>query len=134
MKILPKQNNPSIDSNSNSNLSSSSSSTASGNSTDIMVSKHLSSRLPPPRRKEKTMDELIDKIKATEAALPPRAKPGRKSKSAAEEDTKEKKRLSLERNRAAAMRCRLKKKKEIDELKNRVEKYEQQNQQLKVSS
>ncbi|XP_075587987.1 uncharacterized protein LOC124493657 [Dermatophagoides farinae] len=131
VKILPKQNNPSIDSNSNSNLSSSSSSTASGNSTDIMVSKHLSSRLPPPRRKEKTMDELIDKIKATEAALPPRAKPGRKSKSAAEEDTKEKKRLSLERNRAAAMRCRLKKKKEIDELKNRVEKYEQQNQQLK---
>ncbi|KAH9521346.1 RISC-loading complex subunit tarbp2 [Dermatophagoides farinae] len=114
------------------NLSSSSSSTASGNSTDIMVSKHLSSRLPPPRRKEKTMDELIDKIKATEAASPPRAKPGRKSKSAAEEDTKEKKRLSLERNRAAAMRCRLKKKKENDELKNRVEKYEQQNQQLKL--
>ncbi|KAH9510422.1 hypothetical protein DERF_008940 [Dermatophagoides farinae] len=60
-----------------------------------MVSKHLSSRLPPPRRKEKTMDELIDKIKATEAASPPRAKPGRKSKSAAEEDTKEKKRYHL---------------------------------------
>lgn len=90
------------------------------------------SNLPPVRRKEKTLDELISKIKATEAALPPKAKPGRKSKQATEEDVKEKKRLSLERNRAAAMRCRLKKKKEINELKNKVKNYEQQNIQLKV--
>lgn len=92
------------------------------------------SNLPPVRRKEKTLDELISKIKATEAALPPKAKPGRKSKQATEEDAKEKKRLSLERNRAAAMRCRLKKKKEINELKNKVKNYEQQNLQLKVRS
>ncbi|XP_027199514.1 uncharacterized protein LOC113793654 [Dermatophagoides pteronyssinus] len=138
VKILPKHSiDPSIDSNSNSNscsLSPSSSTQSSGNSIELIHSK-LSNRLPSSssssRRKEKTMDELINKIKATEAALPPRAKPGRKSKSATEEDSKEKKRLSLERNRAAAMRCRLKKKKEIDELKNRVSKYEQQNQQLK---
>lgn len=72
------------------------------------VAKQLNISSLPPRRKEKTEEELLSRLKATEAALPPKAKPGRKSRTAAEEDANQKKRRSLERNRAAAMRCRLK--------------------------
>ncbi|UXI18402.1 dolichyl-diphosphooligosaccharide--protein glycosyltransferase subunit STT3B [Sarcoptes scabiei] len=117
-KILPKQIFV-IDSNSNDQ--------------DLSVSKKAYGSLSSTtRRKEKTLDELISKIKETEAALPPKAKPGRKSKTATiKEDVHERKRLSLERNRAAAMRCRLKKKKEIDALKLKVENFEQQNHQLR---
>lgn len=86
----------------------------------------------PAKRKEKTEEELLSRLKATEAALPPKAKPGRKSRTAAEENVKDRKKRSLERNRAAAMRCRLKKKKEVDELKTKVESYEQQNMELRV--
>lgn len=85
------------------------------------------------RKKEKTVEELMNKIKETEAQLPPKAKPGRKSKTSTREDQHEKKKRSLERNRAAAMRCRLKKKKEIDELKDKVKAYEQLNRNLQVN-
>ena len=78
---------------------------------------------------------MVIEIKEREAALPPKAKPGRKSKSSNGVGVvkEEKRKLSLERNRAAAMRCRLKKKKEIDELKSKVDKYENQNKELKVT-
>lgn len=91
------------------------------------------SSLTMPKRKEKSLEELLEKIVQTEAALPPKAKPGRKSKTASmAEDLRERKRRSLERNRAAAMRCRLKKKKEIDELKVMLDKLEEENNNLKV--
>lgn len=93
---------------------------------------HFSSLISSSKKKEKSEEELLNKLKATEAALPPKAKPGRKSRSATEEDAKDKKKRSLERNRAAAMRCRLKKKREVDDLKSKVKKYEEQNKDLKV--
>ncbi|XP_017492554.1 PREDICTED: cyclic AMP-dependent transcription factor ATF-2-like [Rhagoletis zephyria] len=95
------------------------------------IAKQLNISSLPPKRKEKSEEELLSRLKATEAALPPKAKPGRKSRTAAEEDAKDRKKRSLERNRAAAMRCRLKKKKEIDELKIKVDEYEEQNNELR---
>lgn len=85
----------------------------------------------PKKKKEKSKEELLNRLMETEAMLPPKAKPGRKGPSAVEEDVKEKKKRSLERNRAAAMRCRLKKKKEVDELKTKVDMYEKQNKDLR---
>lgn len=93
------------------------------------------SSLPITKKREKSFEEMVIEIKEREAALPPKAKPGRKSKSSNGVGVvkEEKRKLSLERNRAAAMRCRLKKKKEIDELKSKVDKYENQNKELKVT-
>ncbi|XP_054161571.1 cyclic AMP-dependent transcription factor ATF-7-like [Oppia nitens] len=70
------------------------------------------------------------KVDASLASLPPKAKPGRKSKFAPEEDPKEKKARSLERNRAAAMRCRLKRKHWIDSLEEKADEYERHNEKL----
>jgi hypothetical protein len=75
---------------------------------------------------------LQSRVDATLASLPPRAKPGRKSKFAPEEDPKEKKARSLERNRAAAMRCRLKRKTWIDSLEEKADEYEKINEKLQV--
>lgn len=76
--------------------------------------------------------DIQSKVDATLASLPPKAKPGRKSKFAPEEDPKEKKARSLERNRAAAMRCRLKRKHWIDSLEEKADEYEKTNEKLQV--
>jgi hypothetical protein len=78
------------------------------------------------------LSSLQSKVDATLASLPPKAKPGRKSKFAPEEDPKEKKARSLERNRAAAMRCRLKRKHWIDSLEEKADEYEKINEKLQV--
>ena len=75
---------------------------------------------------------IQSKVDATLASLPPKAKPGRKSKFAPEEDPREKKARSLERNRAAAMRCRLKRKHWIDSLEEKADEYEKVNEKLQV--
>ncbi|CAG2103517.1 unnamed protein product [Medioppia subpectinata] len=79
---------------------------------------------------ETSLSSLQSKVDATLASLPPKAKPGRKSKFAPEEDPKEKKARSLERNRAAAMRCRLKRKHWIDSLEEKADEYEKINEKL----
>ncbi len=79
-----------------------------------------------------SLSSLQSRVDATLASLPPRAKPGRKSKFAPEEDPKEKKARSLERNRAAAMRCRLKRKTWIDSLEEKADEYEKINEKLQV--
>lgn len=102
--------------------------------TQVTNSANILSSLSCSKRREKSFEEMVIEIKEREAALPPKARPGRKSKSTngGENYREEKRRLSLERNRAAAMRCRLKKKKEIDDLKSKVDKYEGQNKELRV--
>lgn len=62
-----------------------------------------------------------------------KAKPGRKSKYAQEEDQKEKKVRSLERNRAAAMRCRKKRKMWIQALERKATEMEKLNGRLQVN-
>jgi hypothetical protein len=86
----------------------------------------------PTQNSGTSFSSLQSRVDATLASLPPRAKPGRKSKFAPEEDPKEKKARSLERNRAAAMRCRLKRKTWIDSLEEKADEYEKINEKLQV--
>lgn len=59
-----------------------------------------------------------------------KVKPGRKSKSAPEEDPRQKKVRSLERNRAAAMRCREKRKLAIKALEANADEMQKLNDRL----
>lgn len=59
-----------------------------------------------------------------------KVKPGRKSKSAPEEDPRQKKVRSLERNRAAAMRCREKRKMAIKALEMNADEMQKLNDRL----
>ena len=100
---------------------------------NITIGSTISSQ-PKQTSSNSSLSSLQSKVDATLAALPPKAKPGRKSKFAPEEDPKEKKARSLERNRAAAMRCRLKRKHWIDSLEEKADEYEKINEKLQVFS
>lgn len=86
----------------------------------------------PYKDKSSSLQSRVDALSATLASLPPKAKPGRKSKFAPEEDPVEKKVRSLERNRAAAMRCRLKRKQWVDSLEDKADEMEKTNERLQV--
>ena len=98
---------------------------------NITIGSTISSQ-PKQTSSNISLSTLQSKVDATLAALPPKAKPGRKSKFAPEEDPREKKARSLERNRAAAMRCRLKRKHWIDSLEEKADEYEKINEKLQV--
>ncbi|RWS04940.1 cyclic AMP-dependent transcription factor ATF-2-like isoform X2 [Dinothrombium tinctorium] len=76
---------------------------------------------------QKPQDQNAEKLFSTY-----RGKPGRRSKFAPPEDPLEKKVRSLERNRAAAMRCRKKKKKWVEELEHSVVELQLMNEKLQA--